>query len=169
MRPDGERHGRHHSASKHSREHAADASPADSGERCKKRSQFGDVRNTFASRGAKRRRVPAARRGIPGTVAGIARRNQDSWRATPRNKAVFGPVLQLLDGLDIEFAAYVRTGPVVFSILDAAEELECDEIVVPAPGSALSHLLSRHVVTILTARQRSARLVAVTKSGIAVP
>jgi hypothetical protein len=86
-----------------------------------------------------------------------------------RNKAVFGPALQLLDGLDIEFAAYVRTGPVVFSILDAAEELECDEIVVPAPGSALSHLLSRHVVTILAARQRAARLVAVTKSGIAVP
>ena len=86
-----------------------------------------------------------------------------------RTHAVFGPVLKLLDGLDIEFAAYVRSGPVVFTILDAAEELECDEIVVPAPGSALSHLLSRHVVTILTARQRSARLVAVTKSGIAVP
>jgi hypothetical protein len=70
-------------------------------------------------------------------------------RGALRNDAVFGPVRQLLDGLDIEFAAYVRTGPVVFTILDAAEELECDEIVVPAPGSGLSHLLSRHVVTVL--------------------
>ena len=85
-----------------------------------------------------------------------------------RADAVFGPARRMLDGLDIEFAAYVRSGPVVFTILDAAEELECDEIVVPAPNSGLSHLLSRHVVTVLTARQRSARLVAVTNSAIVV-
>lgn len=86
-----------------------------------------------------------------------------------RADAVFGPALRLLDGLDIEFAAYVRPGPVVFTILDVAEELQCDEIVVPAPNSSLARLLSRHVVTVLMARQRVARLVAVTKSGIAVP
>lgn len=86
-----------------------------------------------------------------------------------RTDSVFGPALHLLDGLDIEFAAYVRSGPVVFTILDVAEELDCDEIVVPAPGSALSHLWSRHVVTLLAANQRAARLVTVTKSGTAVP
>jgi hypothetical protein len=86
-----------------------------------------------------------------------------------RTDAVFGPALHLLDGLDIEFAAYVRSGPVVFTILDVAEELDCDEIVVPAPGSALSYLWSRHVVTVLAASQRSARLVTVTKSGTALP
>jgi hypothetical protein len=75
----------------------------------------------------------------------------------------------LLDGLDIEYAAYVRSGPVVFTILDVAEELDCDEIVVPAPASALSQLWSRHVITLLAANQRSARLVTVTKSGTAVP
>jgi hypothetical protein len=86
-----------------------------------------------------------------------------------RTDSLFRPALHLLDGLDIEFAAYVRSGPVVFTILDVAEELDCNEIVVPAPGSALSHLWSRHVVSVLAASQRSARLVTVTKSGTAAP
>jgi nucleotide-binding universal stress UspA family protein len=91
-------------------------------------------------------------------------------RAARRRQAdrVFAPAMRMLEGLDIEFAAYVRSGPVVFTILDAAEELACDEIVVPAPGRGLFSLLSRRVVPVLMARQRSARLVSVTNSGVAV-
>lgn len=85
-----------------------------------------------------------------------------------RSEDVFAGARRMLDGLDIEFAAYLRSGPVVFSILDAAEELDCDEIVVPAPGEGLFRLLSRDIVTTLLARQRSVPVVAVTKRGIAV-
>lgn len=82
---------------------------------------------------------------------------------------IFAPAMRMLDGLDIEFAAYVRSGPIVFAILDAAEELACDEIVVPASGKGVFSLLSRRVVPVLIARQRSARLVEVTANGVAVP
>ena len=81
---------------------------------------------------------------------------------------VFGVAMRMLEGLDIEFAAYVRSGPIVFAILDAAEELACDEIVVPAKGSGLFSLLSRRVVPVLKSRQRSARLVTVSNCGEAV-
>lgn len=85
-----------------------------------------------------------------------------------RSHDVFATAVRMLDGLDIEFAAYLRSGPVVFSILDAAEELDCDEIVVPAPSEGLFRLLSRDIVTTLLARQRSVPVVAVTKRGVAV-
>ncbi|MDK9704582.1 MAG: universal stress protein [Sulfuritalea sp.] len=91
-------------------------------------------------------------------------------RAVKRRRAdhVFAPAMRMLEGLDIEFAAYVRSGPIVFTILDAAEELACDEIVVAEPGKGVFGLLSRRVVPVLMARQRSARLVAVTNAGVAV-
>lgn len=84
-----------------------------------------------------------------------------------RRHDVFAAAMRMLEGLDIEFAAYLRAGPVVFSILDAAEELDCDEIVVPAPSEGLFRLLSRDIVTTLLARQRSVPVVAVTKRGVA--
>ncbi len=79
---------------------------------------------------------------------------------------VFSAAVRMMEGLDIEFAAYVRSGPIVFTILDAAEELACDEIVVPAQDNVWLRLLSRQVVTILMARQRSASLLAVGRNGI---
>ena len=79
---------------------------------------------------------------------------------------VFTRVLSLLVGRDVEYAAYVRSGPVVFSILDAAEELDCDEIVVPAPRSGLFRLLSREIVSTLMLRQRGVPVVAVDKQGL---
>jgi nucleotide-binding universal stress UspA family protein len=85
-----------------------------------------------------------------------------------RSHDVFAGAMRMLEGLDIEFAAYLRSGPVVFAILDAAEELDCDEIVVPAPGEGLFRLLSRDIVTTLLARQRAVPVVAVTKRGVAV-
>ncbi len=44
-----------------------------------------------------------------------------------RSHDMFAGAIRMLEGLDIEFAAYLRSGPVVFAILDAAEELDCDD------------------------------------------
>ncbi|WP_083522804.1 universal stress protein [Sterolibacterium denitrificans] len=79
----------------------------------------------------------------------------------------FDIALRLLFGLDIDVAAYVRKGAVAFTILDAAEELDCQEIVMPAPHSGLLPFrwLSRNVVDTLLARQRSVRVVAVNRDG----
>jgi len=84
----------------------------------------------------------------------------------PRAGNVFSEGVRMLEGLDIEFSTYVRSGPVVFSILDTAEQLDCSEIVVPAPGRLNLRLLSRNVVTNLLAWQRSIPVVAVNKYGI---
>jgi hypothetical protein len=81
---------------------------------------------------------------------------------------IFAKTLRRLEGLDIEYAAYIRSGPIVFTILDTAEELECDEIVVPAPGTGLMSLWSRDIVLTLLARQRAVPVVAVDKHGMAV-
>lgn len=44
------------------------------------------------------------------------------------DSAMFANAMRMLERRDIEFAVYVRSGPVVFAILDAAEELDCSEI-----------------------------------------
>jgi nucleotide-binding universal stress UspA family protein len=81
---------------------------------------------------------------------------------------VFAEVLRLLEGLDIEFATYLRSGPIVFSILDVAEQLDCSEIVVPAPGRLHFRFLSRNIVTTLMAWQRSIPVIAVTMKEMEV-
>lgn len=65
----------------------------------------------------------------------------------------------------IPCAAYLRSGDVVFSILDAAEELECKQIVVPPPHSGWRRLFSSDVVVTLYARQRGIPVVAVADDG----
>ena len=79
---------------------------------------------------------------------------------------VFSEGLRMLEGLDIEFSTYVRTGPIVFSILDTAEQLDCSEIVVPMPGKLHLRFLSKNVVVNLLAWQRSIPIVTVNKNGI---
>ncbi len=79
---------------------------------------------------------------------------------------IFGELMQMLEGLDIEVSVHVRYGPLVFSILDAAEELDCDEIVVPAPHKGPFRILSHNIVANLLAQQRSVHVVAVSKHGI---
>lgn len=66
----------------------------------------------------------------------------------------------------IPYAAYLRSGDVVFSILDAAEELACQQIVVPLPRSRWRRLFSHDVVVALYARQRDIPVVAVTEDGM---
>lgn len=93
----------------------------------------------------------------------LATHNQRSYRRLD----IFAEAMSMLDGTDIEIAAYLRSGPVVFSILDAAEELDCNEIIVPAPQTGLLRLLSRDIVTMLIAKQRAVPVVTVDRRGIA--
>lgn len=81
-------------------------------------------------------------------------------------KGIFTELRQMLEGLNIEVSAYIRHGPLVFSILDAAEEFDCDEIVVPAPHKGPLRILSHNVVANLLARQRSVHVVAVSRHGM---
>ena len=85
--------------------------------------------------------------------------------AQQASAALFARATQMLERCGIEFAVYVRSGPVVFSILDAAEELDCSEIVVSAPARPLARLWSRRVVDALLAGQRSIPVVTVDKRG----
>ena len=85
--------------------------------------------------------------------------------AQQASAALFARATQMLERSGIEFAVYVRSGPVVFSILDAAEELDCNEIVVQAPARPLARLWSQRVVDALVAGQRSIPVVTVDKRG----
>lgn len=86
--------------------------------------------------------------------------------AQQASAALFARATQMLERCQIGFAVYVRSGPVVFSILDAAEELDCSEIVVPAPARPLARLWSQRVVDALLAGQRSIPVVTVSKRGV---
>lgn len=68
----------------------------------------------------------------------------------------------------IPYAAYLRAGSVVFAILDAAEELDCHEIVVPLPHSGWWRIFSRNVVATLCMRQRGIPVVTVARDGTAI-
>lgn len=96
---------------------------------------------------------------LPGGLASHNRRSH-------RKHDIFAEAMSMLEGTDIEIAAYLRAGPVVFSILDAAEELDCNEIIVPAPQTGLFRLLSRDIVTTLIAKQRAVPVVAVDRRGM---
>ena len=90
-------------------------------------------------------------------------------RKAPSAGDVFFEGGRMLEGLDIELSTYIRSGPVVFSILDAAEQLECDGIVVPAPRRLHLRLLSRNIVANLLVWQRSIPVVAVNQRGVKQP
>ena len=58
-----------------------------------------------------------------------------------------------------------REGDIVFQILDVAEQIECDEIVLPRPYPRWARLFSRDVVREVMRRQRSVPVVAVDSLG----
>ena len=66
----------------------------------------------------------------------------------------------------IPFRALFREGELAFEILDAAEQLECSEIVLPAPPPRLLTLLSGDVVREVLRRQRGIPVVTVDENGI---
>lgn len=59
-----------------------------------------------------------------------------------------------------------RQGDVVFSILDTAEETECDEIAMPPPNKGLSSVFSRDLALAVRRRRRDIPVIAVSDNGI---
>ena len=59
-----------------------------------------------------------------------------------------------------------REGDIVFQILDVAEQLECDEIVLPMPYPRWGRLLSLDIVREVTRRQRSVPVTTVNRQGM---
>jgi hypothetical protein len=72
------------------------------------------------------------------------------------------PLVQ--DGIPVR--ALFREGEVAFEILDAAEQLDCSEIVLPVPPPRLLALLSHDVVREVLRRQRGIPVVTVNEDGI---
>lgn len=68
----------------------------------------------------------------------------------------------------IDCRGFFREGNLVFSILDTAEELECDEIVLPQPKRGLLSLFDRDVVRMVMHKRRSVPVTIVDKGGAAV-
>ncbi|MBI3917222.1 MAG: universal stress protein [Betaproteobacteria bacterium] len=68
------------------------------------------------------------------------------------------------DGIPVR--ALFREGELAFEILDAAEQLECSEIVLPTPPPRLLTLLSGDVVRAVLRRQRGIPVVTVDENGI---
>ncbi|MDK9724524.1 MAG: universal stress protein [Sterolibacteriaceae bacterium MAG5] len=66
---------------------------------------------------------------------------------------------------DIPCRGFFKQGNVVFSILDTAEELGCDKIVLPRPTSGLWRLLGRDVVGSVIRRHRGIPIIVVGADG----
>lgn len=65
------------------------------------------------------------------------------------------------------YRGFFKQGDIVFLILDTAEELECDEIVMPLPHTGLLSVFSRDIVTSVLRRQRGVQLTLVDRNGVA--
>ena len=70
-----------------------------------------------------------------------------------------------LQGVGIPWRGVYRQGEVVFSILDAAEELDCDEVVMPTHGSCLSNIFCRPMAVEVRRQQRHVPVVTVDSRG----
>jgi hypothetical protein len=66
----------------------------------------------------------------------------------------------------IKHVAYIREGNVVFEILDAAEQLNCSEIVLPSPPHGWMRFLTRNVVSRVLRKQRAVPVVTVNQHGL---
>ena len=82
-----------------------------------------------------------------------------------RAEAFIEEASQALLARDIPCRGYFKQGDIVFSILDTAEELQCDEIVLPLPHHGLGTLFSRDIVAAVARRQRDIPVVTVDRFG----
>ncbi len=64
---------------------------------------------------------------------------------------------------------FFKRGSVVFSILDTAEELACDAIVMPPPAGGLLGLLSKEIVATVMRKSRTVPVITVDRRGMPVP
>jgi hypothetical protein len=79
-----------------------------------------------------------------------------------RAEAILSLAAKPLQAAGISYAAYLRCGSVVSSLLDAAEELGCQEIIVPKKRRTI---FSRNVVPTLLSRRRAVPVVVIDASG----
>lgn len=82
-----------------------------------------------------------------------------------RAQAFIEEASQLLVTEDIPWRGLFKQGELIFSILDAAEELDCDEIVMPAPDKGISSLFSCSIVHTVQQQQRDVPVVVVNGEG----
>ena len=82
-----------------------------------------------------------------------------------RAQAFIEEASQELAENDIAYRGVFKQGELVFSILDTAEELDCDEIVMPSPKSWLSGLFSGDIVSTVVKQQRAIPVVFVDDQG----
>jgi len=73
---------------------------------------------------------------------------------------------QALTGEGIRCRTLFREGEIVFEILDAAEQLECTEIVLPAPAPRLLALFSDDTVRKVLRQRREIPVVVVDQNGV---
>ncbi len=64
---------------------------------------------------------------------------------------------------------FFKWGGVVFSILDTAEELACDAIVMPPPVGGLLGLFSKEIVVAVIRKSRNIPVITVGRQGMPVP
>lgn len=64
---------------------------------------------------------------------------------------------------------FFKRGGVVFSILDTAEELACDAIVMPPPAGGLLGLFSKEIVAAVMRKSRAIPVITVDRHGVPVP
>ena len=83
-----------------------------------------------------------------------------------RGNYLLGDAAQPLRQAGIAAQMNYREGDIVFQILDVAEQLECDEIVLPMPYPRWGRLLSLDIVREVTRRQRSVPVTTVNSHGM---
>lgn len=84
-----------------------------------------------------------------------------------RAEAFIEEASQPLAAKRIPYRGFFKQGDIVFSILDTAEELECDEIVMPLPPTGLLSVFSCDIVAAVKRQRRDVPIVAVNCNGIA--
>ena len=82
-----------------------------------------------------------------------------------RAQAFIEEASELLAANNVPYRGVFKQGKLVFSILDTAEELDCDEIVMPTSRTWLSSLFSCDVVSTVVRQQRGIPVVLVNDGG----
>jgi len=84
---------------------------------------------------------------------------------TERAQAFFEETTESLLAEHIPCRGFFKQGDIVFSILDTAEEMACDTIVLPAPRKRWLNLCGSDVVEKIQRRQRATPVVTVNREG----
>lgn len=82
-----------------------------------------------------------------------------------RAEAFIEEASQPLAAKHIPYRGIFKQGDIVFSILDTAEEMECDEIVMPLAHNGLLSVLSRDIVATVRRQQRDIPVVTINREG----